>query len=97
MTDDFDAALRGERGYRGVEPSVAAGLFRLGLITEDQARQAAEEYADDWKVAWDNVQWWQRTAELAWRNSASFVTRFINAGVPPVTWKSEWIKEHRGW
>ncbi len=97
MTDDFDAALRGEPGYRGIEPAVAAGLFRLGLITEQQARQAADEYAVDWRKAWDDSNWWFKTAELAWHNTASFWSRLFSAGVPSVSWQSKWIKEHRGW
>jgi hypothetical protein len=95
--EDFAAALRGDSGYRGIEPPTAAALYRLGLITEEQAWEGAREYEADWKAAWASTDWWQKTAELAWLNNASFLTRFINAGVPPLTWKSQWLKEHRGW
>lgn len=97
MIEDLDKALRGDLGYRGVEPSVAAGLFRLGLITEQQAREAAEEWQEDWDRAWDDSEWWFKTAELAWFNSASFLRRVLWAGIAPFSWKRAWIREHRGW
>ena len=97
IRDDFDSALRGEKGFRGVEPSVAAGLFRLGLITEEQAWEAAQEYQEDWSDAWDDENWWWKTAELAWYTSTSFWKRLFSAGYPTYSWRKKWLEEHRGW
>ena len=89
--EDFAAALRGDLGYSGIEPKTAAALYRLGILTEEQAWEEAYAYQADWNRAWDDSNWWWKTAELAWYNSASFWSRLFSAGIPSFKWRTAWI------
>ena len=91
---DFAAALRGEPGYAGIQPETAAALFRLGLITEEQAWEGALQYQRDWKQGWDDSNWWWALADVACEQYRTWWQRFIGLNY---TWKSEWIRERRGW
>lgn len=91
--EDFAAALQGDVGYRGIEPKTAAALYRLGLITEAQAWEGARAYEEDWKMAWDTSDWWWGLAEIASQQYRGFWTQFS----PSFSWKSNWIRERRGW
>jgi hypothetical protein len=90
--EDFTAALRGDPGYRGVEPKTAAALCRLGLISPEQAWEEALLYEQDWIEAWDESKWWWALAEIACEQYRGFWARLWGMNF---TWKRDWIAERR--
>lgn len=80
-----------------IHPWVTEGLLYYGLITDEQAAEAKRRYDEAWDKAWDDSNWWHTLAEIAWRNEASWWEKLKWIWIPPMSWKSNWIRERRGW